>query len=361
MGYGAYILVGCAVVAAVLLVSGWWRLAFRAFGIDTAAMTVTPLGLRFTARDDVERIDRILRSFADGFNIMISSPSNKAWKRHAAGLPSLYQPFAHEGAAMGYTLRRLGRCRPRSFERELVHADPANRYLYYVGLGFWAGMRRHAPVRVQRLVAELDALNGHLCFDGYGFKCAFFDLPVNDHALDCLDGFEGYARSAAHQGVGRALWFRQMPEIERLVEAIDALGEFAQEAAAGVGLAAAFVNPDRLDQACRQMERLPAAWHSACHLGLCFGLKARSTTDPLQFDRDLARLDVQRRAAVRLSIEACDAIERSVRRDHLDYQAWRERVARWMQEHIDYPLVGVRDLRVPDVDITTQEAVYLAR
>jgi hypothetical protein len=345
MGYTVGILVGLAVAAAMLAATGWWRLAFAPFRIRTNRMTVHALQLHVPT-EFVPRVDSILRSFAGGFNAMISAPSESTWQRYCDTLPTLFRPFAQEGAAMGYTVRRLFRYDPVDFEKRFVPAHPNFRYLHYVGLGFWSGMRRHDSSRLARIVAGLDPLYAYLCYDGYGFKHAFFDYPRNPAGLDPLDSLGGYARNAAYQGVGRAFFFYFMQVPRLLIERLDQLGSYAPDAAAGVGLASVFVFPNQLEIACELAARLPWSWHDHVHLGMCFGLKARSLNDPIQFQRDVDRLPAGVRDAVQAAVEQCDRIEAEVRAERVEvgYRCWRERVTRWMASRIEYPLAGVRSL-----------------
>lgn len=349
MEHVIYIALTILLAAGLLAATGWWRLAFALFGIRRAAMTVHRLGLHVSP-PDVGRVESILQSFAGGFNAMIARPSGSAWQGCCDALPSLCRPFGHEGAAMGYCLRNLFRYRPGEFEDRMVRPQPGFRYLYYVGLGFWSGMRGHNPQRLAQVVDGLDPLHGYLCYDGYGFRYAFFDYLKDPQCLCRLDGLDGYAKNAAHQGVGRAFFFLFMGRPDLLIEHVGKLGEHAEDAAAGVGLAAVFVNPDRLATAQELGRKLPPQWHDCFHLGMCFGLKARSITDADQFDRDVARLEPDVQAAVRAAIRECDRAERQVRADGAEdgYRRWRGLVTQWMASHIQYPLAGVRS-SVPDM------------
>src|SRR3990167_6209200 len=79
---------------------------------------------------------------------MITRPSTAGWRGYCESLPALTRPFAEEGAAMGHTLRRLFFYSPTAFEGDVVRPRPEFRYLYYVGLGFWSGMRNHDAHRL---------------------------------------------------------------------------------------------------------------------------------------------------------------------------------------------------------------------
>jgi|CXWL01.1.fsa_nt_gi hypothetical protein len=329
-------------------------------------MTVRRLGLKVDNPRDIERVDSILASFAGGFNQMIASPSGSAWQSYCHSLSALLRPFAEEGAAMGYTLRRLFRYDPADFESHIVKPRPEFRYLYYVGLGFWSGMRNHSAKRVAQIVAGLDPLHHFLCFDGYGFKRAFFDYPRDPDALSNLDSFEGYARNAAYQGAGRALHFLFMGRPDLVIERIAALGPYAGDVAAGVGLAAAFVNPDRLTPEFELGRRMPQEWQPHFHLGLCFGLKARSINDLDEFDRNLALQPLATQDAIRASIRECDRIELLVRADGGPdgYRRWRERVTDWMTVNIEFPLQrqqGTETTRQQGKEAARQEDVGRAQ
>jgi len=333
-------------VVVLLIATGWWRIAFAVFGIRRRRMTIERLGFVIRSPADAERVNGILASFSGGFNAMIARPSFSAWMRYCDSLPAVYRPFAHEGAAMGHTLRRLFRYHPAVFEEQMVRPRPGFRYLSYVGLGFWSAMRSHEPQRLTRVVEGLDPLYGFLCYDGYGFKHGFFDYLQEPACLGRFDLLAGYARNVAYQGVGRAFWFLFMGDHDALIEHIRRLGPYACDAAAGLGLAAVFVSPDKLEIALRLGAKLPPEWHDQFHLGMCFGLKARSINDPGQFGRDLARMDREVQEAIRAAIRECDQAEHRVRTDggKDGYRRWRGRVTRWMASHVQYPLAGIKPL-----------------
>jgi hypothetical protein len=333
-----------ALAGGVGLGAGWWRRVFAVAGIPKRQMTVARLGLHVHEPAHVARVDAILSAFADGFNTILSAPHPDAWRAKAESMPTILQPFAHEGGAMGHIPRRLFRYDPVRFEAQFPRRQPQFRYLYYVGLGFWAGMRNYSAKAMARLVDGLDPLYRYLCYDGFGFKRAFFDRPQRDDGLAALDELSGYARAAAYQGVGRALWFWYMDDLPGLAGAIRQGGDCAEHAAAGVGLAAVFTFPDRLPEVLDLMGELPAEWHRHVALGLCFGLKARATTDRGDFTAQVARLPGPRRQAIAESIEACDRIEADVRSDGLPdgYRRWREAVTQGLEQNVVFPMQATR-------------------
>ena len=329
------------VVVAALIATGAWRWTFAPFRIPVRKMTVAELGLTVPT-EHVERIDSVLAAFAGGFNAMIAAPAVTTWQNYCRQLPSLCRPFAQEGAAMGYTVRQLFRFDARAFEHTIVNQHPGFRYLHYVGVGFWSGMRHHDPQKLHQVTAHLDPLYRYLSYDGYGFKHGFFDYPQDHAGLAPLDRLDGYARHAAYQGVGRALFFYHMGSSDTLIAHINGLGEYALDAAGGIGLASVFIFHDRLDVALDLATRWPEAWHPEVHLGMCFGLKARAINDPDQFVRDVQSQPRAVQQAIHASLEQCDRVEARLRADRAPdgYQRWRTQVRDWMTEHIEYPLAA---------------------
>jgi len=341
-----WIIAGVSAAGLIIALTGWWRLALHPWCISTRKMTVRRLGLKVTNCLDIDRVDSILESFAGGFNRMLTSPSETGWQKYCQGQSAFLRPFAEEGAAMGYTPRRLFRYNAADFESCIVKPRPEYRYLYYVGLGFWSGMRNHSAAHVHQIVEGLDPLHSFLCFDGYGFKVAFFDYPKDRKSFRKLDAFEGYAQNAAYQGVGRALHFLFMGNLDMVIQHTAELGDHALDAAAGLGLAAAFINPDRLEREFELGRRLPADWQPHFHLGLCFGLKARSINDLDDFEQNLFRLPLPTQDAIRASIRECDRIELLIRADGQPdgYRRWREQVTQWMTDNIEFPMQRQRGI-----------------
>lgn len=346
-----------ALLGVVAVVTGYWRKAFTLFALRPSRMTVARLNLCVSDSADAGRVNSILASFAGGFNAMITGASERGWRGYCESLPSLLTSFAHEGAAMGYTVRHLFRYRAGEFERSLVKPRPEMRYLYYVGLGFWSGIRNHTAKKMERIVDGLDPLHRYLCYDGYGFKRAFFDFPGDAGALRLLDNLQGYARHAAYQGVGRAFWFLYMDRPDLLVERMRGLGPHAVDAAAGMGLASVFVFPDRLEVAQRLGGLLPPEWRDSFHLGMCFALKARSINDQDQFERWMQAAPAAVREAAYASIRECDRVELLVRSEpgRDGYRQWRARVTEWMAGHIEFPMASVRT--TPGVEASTRAPV----
>ena len=338
--------VGGGVVACVLLLlatGGWRAVCCWPWRLSPAQLGVAHLGLDVAAADR-PRIDGVLAGFARGFNAALLSRTERGWARRIERLEPFVRPFAQEGAAMAFVPRRGMRYDAATFERRHPHTHPAFRYLHYVGLGFWAGMRQYSPDRLTRMTEPLDPLYRFLCYDGFGFQHAFFDWPRDPQGLAPLDQLTGYARHAAYQGVGRALVFYHLADVDALIARAASVGPHAPDVAGGLGLAAVFLFPDRLAFAQELGRQVPSDWQRSFQVGACFGLKARAAADPVLFADHLAAAPPSVADAVRSAVAACDDLETQVRQAGLPdgYRRWREALADWMTEHLEYPFAGRR-------------------
>ncbi len=135
-----------------------------------------------------------------------------------------------------------------------------------------------------------------------------------------------------------------MDDHDALIAAIEALGLYAADGAAGAGLAATFVNPDRLHIAMDLGRKLPAHLQPHFHLGMCFACKARDLNDPEWFSAALGKASREQRAAIRASIAACDRIENEERAELPvePYGEWRRRMTDWMMQNIEFPMAAVQ-------------------
>ncbi len=343
VGVSGLIIVAALLGLTLLTATSAWRWMLRPLCIRPHTMSAAKLGFQLADSQDRDLVNGVCGAFAGGFNAMIASPSAEGWSRFADGQPTLFQPFAQEGAAMGYSLRHLGRFSADRFERDMVARYPGYRYLHYVGLGFWHAMRDRPPEQLERIVDQLDPLHAMLCWDGYGFKFGFFDYEDQTKWKTRFDRLEGYARNVAYQGLGRSLWFRFMGRTDDLIKHLYALGPHVFDGASGVALAAVFTTIDRPQRAFDALRQMPEPWHTDILLGMCFAYQARSINHPDFFEQALRALDAHRRVAVRDAIERCDEVEGAVRhRGGPDgYRRWRQALKPWLAQHVRFPFEGL--------------------
>ena len=301
--------------------------------------------MRLSERADQERVERICEAVAGGFNAMICGAGPDGWVEYGEGLEVHFRPFAHEGAAMGFSLRHPTVAGRKRFEIATVAAHPSYKYLYYVGLGLWHGYRHGRSDRLDAALRGLDPMYRMLAYDGFGFRYGFFDYEgIENHAVR-LAGLAGYRGRAAMQGVGRSLWFRFMNDADRLIEEISRFDASVRaDLAGGLGLAATFVDADRPERVWALAKRVPQEWQSDFQLGMSFAYRARQLNDATYFESCVSRLPTAAERGVRRSLEACDRIEGAVRAEELEngYGRWRDGLSEWINKNLTYPLESSR-------------------
>jgi hypothetical protein len=176
-------------------------------------------------------------SFATGFNAAIAIPSAVLAAR-LDQLPPAERGFAFEGAGMALALLdlvvpvRTGRV-ATFFEND----GATHTYMIHVGAG-WAlarlGRRPWGRLR-------LDPLLRWLALDGYGFHDGFFHPQAVVRRRNVPRRLSAEARRIFDQGVGRALWFVDGADPERIAGTIEAFEEHRRaDLWSGTGLAAAY-------------------------------------------------------------------------------------------------------------------------
>ena len=265
-------------------------------------------------------------AFLNGYNAMLRLPSTRAVADAGLKVESRFRPFFFEGAAMGYLPRGYldGRFVPQNAVRDLLEMHPGFLYLYYVGIGFWFGMRHpRNPSRIERLAPHLDPLYLPLCYDGFGFKVGFFDRQTVAGARRRLDRSPVERRDAAYQGFGRSLFFvYKDDEAGFLRQRGSAPPEHRLDIEFGRSLALAFTGIERPD---RLLGHIDAAAHdddfAARLLGVTWALTARAMNDPDYLDRSLAAITPTSRDLLTPLPDLCGKARIASR----DYAGWQAR------------------------------------
>ena len=230
-------------------------------------------------------------AFIGGFNAMLGCPALREVALEGSRVTPLFRPFFFEGAAMGYLPRRFLHRGPnrRHAERDLLAMNPAFRYLYYVGLGFWFGMTSRRPGSLLALEPHLDPIYYPLCYDGFGFKVAFYDYGAGPATLRRLQECPAEHAPALWQGFGRGLYFVFMEDpggFDRLRAGLPAAHRFDLEF--GRSLALAFTRVDRPGQLLAHLAAAPTEEDLAARLtGLTWALTARRMNDAAHFEQCL--------------------------------------------------------------------------
>ncbi len=220
-----------------------------------------------------ERCQGVLRAFFTGFDAAVRRP--RALDGIAEQVAPLYHPFYHEGAAMGYgfgRFLRLGAIAP--FSERMARADDPFLFLRLVGLGFRLGFTS-SPQGVSRAARRFRNL-GPLVHDGYGFQAGFFRWRGSAAATAMrLEGFSGFEKLSALNGLGRSLWFRFMDAPERGFAAARQCFDGALPLLGGLGLAAVFTFPDELGRGYGALQLLDGEERAAFQKGMRIALYVR--------------------------------------------------------------------------------------
>ncbi len=304
----------------------WSGLLLRVLERDPAE--IVRRASRFAIRSDHGRdlVARLGEAFLGGYNTMLRTASIDEVARQGLAVEAHFRPFFFEGAAMGYLPRGWlsAGYDARSVERDLHAMHPDYRYLYYVGLGFWFGMRHpRDPSRIERLAPYLDPIYLPLCYDGFGFKTGFFDFPTRPGALRRLDRVPAQYRAAAWQGFGRALFFVYMDDPEGFDRLRDRLpAAHREDLETGRALALAFTG---VDHPARLLAHLDAAvddrQRAARLLGITWALTAREMTDAAYLKSCLASGP----AAGRHFLAQLPPLCRNALATAGDYAGWQQR------------------------------------
>lgn len=196
--------------------------------------------------ESVERLETVGRAFLAGYGYAVGTRTIAEAQERLESVPRPFRGFAYEGAAMGLAI--LDGLFPGGERVPTFLAGPADRHIYmaYVGIG-WAYAR--LPRWRWRKVPLGDPLLGWLALDGYGFHQAYFHTSryVHDRYQDRTyagwpAGFATeYTARAIDQGIGRALWFVDGTDVDRVAARIQTFPESRRaDLWSGAGLAATY-------------------------------------------------------------------------------------------------------------------------
>ncbi|GAA1767294.1 DUF1702 family protein [Luedemannella helvata] len=258
--------------------AGTWRSARRR--ILTPNVSATRLDVRgFHAKSDAatQLLESIGRTFLEGFAAVAQARGPVQAHPELEAVPPPLRGFAYEGAAMACAildaLPTPGRDRVPAL---LTGPGAGHVYMTYVGVG-WA-MARLPRVLWSRLWAP-DPLLRWLILDGYGFHEAYFHTERVVHRQrppgDVDWPPEGYPSRVIDQGIGRALWFVEGADPDRITATIRSFAPHRHgDLYSGAGLAATYAGGADEDEL-RRFHRDAGEHRSAVAQGSAFGAQAR--------------------------------------------------------------------------------------
>ncbi|OLT29963.1 enediyne biosynthesis protein [Nocardiopsis sp. CNR-923] len=219
---------------------------------STSETHVSRRGFHPGEPNDRHMIETVGGTFLTGYGHAVETGDPERVVPLLRGTPARFRGFAHEGAAMGFTVLDALTLRGTRLTAYLDGPGRPHVYMAHVGAG-WALARLPRPLwpRADRF----DPLLRWLVLDGYGFHEAYFrtDRTVRRRRVDDRparwSGHPDYAPRAIDQGIGRALWFVACADPVRAADLVEGfpVGRRA-DLYAGVGLAAAYAGggDDRL-------------------------------------------------------------------------------------------------------------------
>jgi hypothetical protein len=189
-----------------------------------SAASVVRRGFHPKAPETVTLLETIGHSFLTGFGHAVGCRNVEEARSRLETVPLPFRGFGYEGAAMGYAILAGLVWSGRHLRTFLAGPGHPHIYMAYVGIG-WACAR--LPRWRWRRILPNDQLLSWLVLDGYGFHQAYFHTRryVHGQYQDRRNrwpypGSDRYAARAVDQGIGRALWFVEGADVDRVADRI---------------------------------------------------------------------------------------------------------------------------------------------
>jgi len=313
---------------------GWRALRRRILTPDVSETSLDKRGFHKKSPQAQELLETVGEKFLLGYAHAVEARTPAQCEEWLGRIPEQFRGFAYEGAGMGYAmLDGLPFGGRRHIENFVAGPGGAQQhYIILVGVG-WAMARlpRFAWPKADRF----DPLLRWLVLDGYGFHQAYFKTgkyirqQYQDRNFSWPDRrYDGYALRAIDQGIGRALWFVEGADVDRLATTIEGFAPARHaDLFAGAGLAATYaggVGRTELESLRRRAGRYVPQLAQGSAFGAEARLLAGLTTSHTALATDvLCGMTPQRAAAVTdaARIDLTDGGPAP------DYEIWRQRIA----------------------------------
>lgn len=262
--------------------------------------------------------------FLDGYDAALRDSRAERLAARLDEVPAEVRGFAYEGAGTGLAL--LDTLAPwRRRLAPFLHGPGApHAFMALIGAG-WVLAR--LPLSPERLRARFDPVLGWLALDGYGFCEGFFRWPRSVVRQEVPAGVRGYARRAFDVGLGRALWFVEGGDPERVAAAISGFPAARQgDLWSGAGVACTYAGGgDR--SALERLRELAGPWRPQLAQGAAFAAFTRERAgNPAAHTETACRVLWGASAAAAAGIVA--GAGRDLPPDGAEpaFEAWRRRV-----------------------------------
>ena len=200
------------------------------------------------APEVVERLERILGCFIQGYNLALASKSNVTLMGQLdAAFDAHHVGFAYEGAGMGLTVLDLLTPGRVSRLQAFVSRDaPGHDYIAMVGAGLAMARMSWASPMFRRYLDGFDPLVRWCVPDGYGFHEGYF-APARyvDDREGAPTKFTCDEKQLFDSGIGRSLWWTCGASASLIAQSIDRFPlPRRAEMWCGIGVACAYAGGD---------------------------------------------------------------------------------------------------------------------
>jgi hypothetical protein len=226
----------------------WWAMSFLGrirrflFGIPVEETTIARRGFQVGDPAAKERTERVGSTFVEGYHAALEVTDAARLAARLDEVPSAWQGFAYEGAAMALgLLDEISPFRRHRWRTFLAGPGDAHAYMVHVGLGWTAARVPWMRRNLARRLAKLDPLLRWLAVDGYGFHEGYFHTQNRIRQQIIPRRLTGYAERVFDQGLGRSLWFVEATDPRRVAATIEAFSPSRHaDLWAGIGLASTY-------------------------------------------------------------------------------------------------------------------------
>lgn len=253
----------------------WKSVLSPRFRINPDEVSFQRRGFYLSDPSRKSHLEAVGSHFLFGYHLALSKPMHSL-DSELKQLPSEYQGFAYEGAAMLLALLDSVSIGKRNRWREFTEGPgSAHHYVSHVGYGWVLACLPWGYRFPERYLSNLDPLLRWLVIDGLGFHEGYFHgkkwLPPSSRRVP----WKGYVARAFDQGLGRSLWFVGGADVTQIAKTVASF-PVARRADlwSGVGLACSYAGSPSVSD----LEYLIAA--AECHSvdlgqGVVFGAEAR--------------------------------------------------------------------------------------
>jgi hypothetical protein len=222
----------------MMINSGYLRSGVFGLPIDEARFSVRGFNRASPAR---ARLEQVGTSVVAYYNLAAAEGCGENLAEYLGFVSNELCGFAHEGAAMGlFAIDSLAPFTRGNFDRFISGPAKNHVYMSFIGAGLAIGALR---LSFEPALDKYAHFSKMLILDGYGFFHAFFktDLVVRRRRMHAKVAGNPVYRERYDAGVGRALWFVEGGDPDRLAKTVEAFpAERHPQLWAGIGLACTY-------------------------------------------------------------------------------------------------------------------------